>query len=325
MTGAIRIREHGGPEVLEWSTHELPSPGPGEVRVRHTAIGVNFIDVYFRTGLYPAPAMPFTPGMEGAGTVTEVGEGVSEVARGDRVAYAATPPGAYARERLIAADRLVPLPDSIDESRAAAMMLKGLTAQYLLRRCYAVRPGETILVQAAAGGVGLLLCQWARHLGARVLGTVGSREKAELARRHGCDHTILYREENLVERVAELTSGKGVAVVYDSVGRDTFMASLDCLRPLGTMVSFGQSSGAIEPLDVGVLARKGSLYLTRPTLFTYIDKRQDLLNAASELFDLVERGIINIEIGQRFPLRKADQAHRALEGRQTTGSTLLIP
>lgn len=325
MTEAIRIREHGGPEVLEWTDHDLPSPGPGEVVVRHKAIGVNFIDVYFRTGLYQAPSMPFTPGMEGAGTVIEIGKGVKEVAEGDRVAYAATPPGAYARDRLIAADRLVRLPPDIDETRAAGMMLKGLTAQYLLRRCYPVQPGETILVQAAAGGVGLLLCQWARHLGAKVLGTVGSQEKAALARHYGCDHTILYREEDLVERVAELTSGKGVAVVYDSVGRDTFSKSLDCLGPLGTMVSFGQSSGAIAPLDVGILAQKGSLYLTRPTLFTYIDKRRDLLDSADELFDLVKRDIINIEIGQRFPLREAEQAHRALEGRQTTGSTVLIP
>jgi NADPH2:quinone reductase len=286
---------------------------------------VNFIDVYFRTGLYPPPQLPFTPGMEGAGVVEAVGEGVTDLAAGDRVAYASPPPGSYAEARVIDAARLVKLPDNISEEQAAGMMLKGMTAQYLVRRSYRVQAGDTILVHAAAGGVGLIVCQWAKHLGATVIGTVGSEEKAELARAHGCDHPILYRDEDFVERVRDITGGAGVAVVYDSVGKDTFLKSLDCLRPLGMLVSFGQSSGAIEPLNVGLLAQKGSLFLTRPTLFTYVAKREDLVASANELFDVVGSGKVKIEVKQRFALAEAAEAHRALEGRRTTGSTILLP
>ncbi|HEX5077968.1 MAG TPA: quinone oxidoreductase [Geminicoccaceae bacterium] len=325
MVGMIRVHEVGGPEVLRFEQVELGRPGPGQARLRQTAIGLNFIDVYFRTGLYPAPGLPFTPGMEGAGVVEAVGDGVTEVAVGDRVAYAGAPIGAYAETRLVPADRLVRLPDGIDDRQAAAMMLKGMTAQYLLRRTFPVRPGQTILFHAAAGGVGLIACQWAKHIGARVLGTVGSDAKAELARAHGCDVTIRYDRENVVSRVRELTDGKGVAVVYDSVGKSTFEQSLDCLAPLGMLVSFGQSSGSIPPLNLGILSQKGSLYVTRPTLVTYVAARHDLLASAKELFDVVQSGAVRIQINQTFALGDAAEAHRALESRRTTGSTLLLP
>jgi NADPH2:quinone reductase len=325
MTGAIRVHEVGGPEVMRYEEVEVGDPGPGQVRIRQTAIGLNFIDVYFRTGLYPAPAVPFTPGLEGAGVVEAVGEGVSEPAVGQRVAYAAPPMGAYAQGRLHQADRLVALPEAISDEQAAAMMLKGMTAQYLLRRTFRVERGQTIVFHAAAGGVGLIACQWAKHLGATVIGTVGSDEKAELARAHGCDHPIRYDKEDLVARVRELTGGKGVLVVYDSVGQATFERSLDCLAPLGMLVSFGQSSGSIPPVNLGILSQKGSLYVTRPTLMTYTAARGDLVAAAKELFEVVASGAVRIEVNQRFPLREAAAAHRALESRKTTGSTILQP
>lgn len=325
MTHAIRVHQHGGPEVMQWAPVDLPGPGPGEALVRHSCVGVNYIDVYFRTGAYPPAQLPFTPGMEAAGVVEAVGDGVSEVAVGDRVAYAAPPPGAYAERRVIAAHQLVALPEAIADQQAAAMMLKGMTAQYLLRRTYRVQPGDTILFHAAAGGVGLIACQWAKALGATVIGTVGSAEKAELARRHGCDHPVNYNAEDFVERVREITGGEGVAAVYDSVGADTFERSLDCLRPLGVLASFGQSSGPVTSFNPALLAQKGSLYLTRPTLFTYTAKRQDLLDTAGELFRMVTDGKVAVEIHQRFPLAEAAEAHRALEGRRTTGSTVLEP
>lgn len=323
MPHAIRIHQTGGPEVLRWEDLPVGPPGPGQVHLRHTAIGLNFIDVYHRNGLYPLP-LPAVLGREGAGLVLEVGEGVSEVAPGDRVAYALEA-GAYAEERLIAADRLVMLPDGIDERQAAAMMLKGLTAHYLLRRTYRVDAKDTVLIHAAAGGVGLIACQWAKYLGATVIGTVGSEAKADLARRNGCDHTILYDREDVVARVRELTGGRGVPVVYDSVGQATFERSLDCLTPLGLLVSFGQASGPVPPLPIGRLAEKGSLFLTRPTLATYVRDRPELLGAAAELFDVVRRGAVRVEIGQSYALRDAAQAHTELEARRTTGSTLLEP
>ncbi len=322
MASAIRIHEIGGPEVLEWEEVSVAEPGPGEVRLRHAAVGLNFIDVYFRTGVYGAE-VPFTPGLEASGVVEALGDGVSDVSVGDRVAYAAPPAGAYAEERLMPADRVVKVPDEISDEVAAAMMLKGMTAQYLLRRTYRVKAGDTILFHAAAGGVGLIACQWAKHLGATVIGTVGSDEKAELAAAHGCDHPIVYTRENFVERVKSITDGEGVPVVYDSVGQDTFMNSLDCLSPLGSMVIFGQSSGPVPPLDVGLLAAKGSLFLTRPSLMAYTAKRDDLEASAQELFEVVRAGAVRLEINQRFPLRQAAEAHRALEARQTTGSTIL--
>jgi NADPH2:quinone reductase len=321
----IRVHEIGGPEVLRFEDIEVGAPGPGQVRLRQTAIGLNFIDVYFRTGLYPVPGLPFTPGLEGAGVVEAIGDGVTEVKVRDRVAYAAPPIGAYAETLLMQADRLVVLPDGISDQQAAAMMLKGMTAQYLLRRTFRVEPGQTILFHAAAGGVGLIACQWAKHLGARVLGTVGSETKAELARAHGCDEPIRYDRDDVAARVRELTDGKGVPVVYDSVGQSTFETSLDCLAPLGTLVAFGQSSGNIPPVNLGILSQKGSLYVTRPTLMTYTAARADLLASAKELFEVVQSGAVKIEINQTFALRDVADAHRALEGRQTTGSTLLLP
>ena len=323
-THAIRIHQPGGPEVMVWEAVDVPAPAPGQVTIRHTAVGLNYIDVYHRTGLYPAP-LPFTPGLEGAGLVEAVGEGVTELKVGDRVAYANPPLGAYAEARVMPADRLVKIPDGISDRTAAAMMLQGMTAQYLLRRTYPVKKGDTILIHAAAGGVGLLVCQWAKHLGATVIGTVGSEDKADLARKHGCDHPILYKTEDFVARVKDITGGEGVPVVYDSVGADTFLKSLDCLRPLGMMVSFGQSSGKVEPLDTGLLAAKGSLFLTRPSLMAYTAKRSDLVESAAELFEVVEKGVVKVEINQTYPLREAAQAHRDLEGRKTTGSTLLLP
>ena len=325
MPRAIRIHQYGGPEVLRWEEVEVGDPGPGQLRVRHAAVGLNYIDVYHRTGLYPLPSLPWTLGMEGAGRVEAVGEGVTEFKIGDRVAYASPPVGAYAEVRLIPADRVVALPDAIDERTAAAMMLQGMTAQYLLRRTYRVQPGDTILLHAAAGGVGLIASQWARHLGATVIGTVGSDEKAELARAHGCHHVIVYSRENFVERVREITGGQGVAAVYDSVGQATFMGSLDCLRPLGMMVSFGNASGPVPPFEPGILAAKGSLFLTRPTLMTYTAKRADLLASATELFEAVVDGAVKIEVRQTYPLAETAQAHRDLEARQTTGSTVLLP
>lgn len=325
MAKAIVMHTTGGPEVLKWEDYNPGAPGQGEALIRHEAIGLNFIDIYHRTGLYPLPKLPAVPGMEGAGIVEEVGEGVSEVAKGDRVAYAGVPPGAYAQLRVIPAHRLVKIPQSISTETAAAMMLQGMTARYLLYGCYQVKAGDTILIQAAAGGVGTIVCQWAKHLGATVIGTVGSEEKAEKARQHGCDHPILYRTEDFVARVKEITDGRGIDVVYDSVGKATFMKSLDCLRPMGMMVSFGQSSGNVDPLDLGVLSAKGSLFLTRPSLMAYTAKREDLLDHARDLFEVVEKGAVEIEINQRYPLAEAEQAHRALEERKTTGSTLLIP
>jgi NADPH2:quinone reductase len=324
MVHAIRFHQPGGPEVLTWEEIEVGDPGPGQVRLRQTAIGLNFIDTYHRTGLYPLPSMPAIPGLEGAGVVEAVGSGVS-LQVGDRVAYAGGPVGAYAEVRLMPADRLVPLPSWIDDKQAAAMMLQGMTAQFLLRSCHPVQPGETILVHAAAGGVGLILCQWARKLGATVIGTVGSDEKAELAREHGCTHPIVYTRENFVERVKEITDGDGVPVVYDSVGKDTFMNSLDCLRPRGLMVLFGQSSGSVPPVDLGILAAKGSLYVTRPTLFVYTAKRDDLMTSAADLFDAVHSGDVKIDVRQTFALKDAADAHRALHSRATMGSTVLLP
>ncbi len=322
MSSAIRIREIGGPEVLEWQEVTVGEPGAGDVRLRHSAVGLNFIDVYFRTGAYGAD-LPFTPGLEASGVIEALGEGVSSLRVGDHVAYAAPPAGAYSEARLMPADRLVKLPEGVSDELAAAMMLKGMTAQYLLRRAYRVKAGDTILFHAAAGGVGLIACQWAKHLGATVIGTVGNDEKAELAAAHGCDYPIVYTRENFVERVKAITAGEGVPVVYDSVGKDTFMDSLDCLRPLGSMVIFGQSSGPVPPLEVGLLAAKGSLFLTRPTLMTYTARREDLVTTADELFQVVRTGAVRLEINQRFPRREAADAHRALEARQTTGSTIL--
>lgn len=322
-THAVRIHQTGGPEALSWDEIELGSPAANEVLLRQTAVGLNFIDTYHRTGLYPLP-LPATLGREAAGVIEAVGDDVTELKVGDRVAYALEP-GAYCERRLLAADRLVRLPEGVADEVAAAMMLKGLTAQYLLRRSYPLHEGETILLHAAAGGVGLIACQWAKALGATVIGTVGTEAKAELAKAHGCDHTILYGEEDFVARVKEITHGAGVPVVYDSVGADTFAGSLDCLAPLGTLVSFGQSSGPVAPFNIGLLASKGSLSLTRPTLATYIARRDDLVTAADELFELVKSGAVKIEIGHRYPLKETAQAHRDLEARRTSGSTILIP
>jgi NADPH2:quinone reductase len=322
---AIRIYEYGGPDVFKWEDFDPGDPGPGQVRVRHEAVGLNFIDVYHRTGLYPLPGLPAIPGMEGAGIVRALGRDVTEVTVGDRVAYAGLPPGAYAHERLIPAHRLVKIPDAISTRQAAAMMLQGMTARYLLFGCYRVKAGDTILIHAAAGGVGLIVCQWARHLGARVIGTAGSPEKADMAREHGCEHPILYNQENFAERVKEITQGRGVDVVYDSVGRATFMKSLDCIRPMGTLVSFGQSSGPVPPVDIGILSARGSLFLTRPSLMTYTARREDLLAHAADLFEVVQKGYVKISVGRTYALSEAAQAHRDLEARKTTGSSVLIP
>jgi NADPH:quinone reductase len=325
MTHAIRIHETGGPEVMRWESIEVGDPGPGEVRLRQTAVGLNFIDVYFRTGLYPLPSMPGVLGMEAAGVVEAVGEGVSTLSEGDRVAYATPPPGAYAEARIMPAARLVKLPDNIEEKTAAAMMLRGMTAHYLLRRIHRVEAGDKILIQAAAGGVGLIACQWAKHLGATVIGTVGSDEKAEIARAHGCDHPIVYTREDFVARVREITGGEGVAAVYDSVGKDTFMGSLDCLRPRGMMVTFGNASGPVPPFEPILLSKKGSLFLTRPTLFHYTSTPEDLAWASGDLFEVVGSGAVRIEINQTYALKDAAQAHWDLEGRKTTGSSVLLP
>ena len=325
MAKAIRIHELGEPDVLRWEDVPVDSPGPGEVRLRQTAVGLNFIDTYHRTGLYPVGELPAVLGMEGAGVVEEVGPEVSEFELGNRVAYATAPAGAYIQERVIPARYLIQLPETISDRQASALMLKGLTTQYLVRGSHRVKEGDTILIHAAAGGVGLLVCQWASHLGATVIGTVGTDEKAELARSHGCHHTILYRSEDFVERVRDLTEGRGVRAVYDSVGKDTFQGSLDCLQPLGVMVSFGQASGPVPPFDILQLAAKGSLFLTRPSLMNYAARREDLLSNARELFEVVEKGAVKIEINQTYPLQEAAQAHRDLEGRKTTGATVLLP
>ncbi len=325
MVHAVTIHAHGGPEVLSWETYDPGIPGPGEVRVIHEAVGLNFIDVYHRTGLYPLPSLPAVIGLEGAGIVDRVGEGVDEFKRGDRIAYAGVPPGAYAEVRCIPAHRLVRLPDTISTREAAAMMLQGMTARYLLKGCFHVGPETRLLIHAAAGGVGSLVCQWARHLGAVSIGTVGSEEKARLAKENGCNHTILYREQDLAAAVKEITDGQGVDVVYDSVGRSTFMQSLDCLRPMGVMVSFGQSSGPVDPIDTGLLAQKGSLFLTRPSLLHYTAKRADLLSHARDLFEVITSGTVRIRIGQEYALQDAATAHRDLEARKTTGSSILLP
>lgn len=325
MAKAIVMHETGGPEVLKWEDFDPGDPKDGEVLVRHEAVGLNFIDVYHRTGLYPLPALPAVPGMEGAGVVEAVGAGVTEFKPGDRVAYAGVPPGAYAQVRTIPAHRLVALPGEISFQQGAAMMLQGMTARYLLRGCYDVGKGTWILIHAAAGGVGTIVCQWAKHLGARVIGTAGSKEKAKSAAAHGCDHPIVYSEEDFAERVREITDGRGVDVVYDSVGQPTFEKSLDCLRPMGTMVTFGQSAGPVPPLDLKVLAGKGSLFLTRPSLMNYTAKREDLVAHAADLFEVVKNGAVKIEIQQTYPLSEAARAHADLESRKTTGSTILLP
>jgi NADPH2:quinone reductase len=321
MTNAIRIHQTGGPEALKWEQVEVGDPGPDEVKLRQEAAGLNYIDVYHRTGLYPQQ-LPFTPGVEGAGVVEAVGAEVTDLNPGDRVAYAG-PIGGYAEERLIAADRLVKLPDSVSTEHAAGMMLQGMTAHMLLRKVHRVEAGETILIHAAAGGVGLIVCQWAKALGATVIGTVSTDEKAELARAHGCDHPIVYTRDDFVTEVERITGGKKLPVVYDSVGKDTFMRSLDCLRPRGLMVTFGNASGPVDPVEPGLLAQKGSLFLTRPTLFSYVAARDELETAARELFEVVENGSVKIAIKQRYALKDAAQAHRDLEARKTTGSTIL--
>ena len=323
MPHAMRIYEHGGPEKLRWEEVQVGAPGEGQVLVRSTAVGLNFIDTYQRSGLYPMP-LPFTPGSEGAGVVEAVGPKVKEFKVGDRVAYAG-PPGAYAEVLLRPAARLVKIPAGVDDRTAAAMMLKGMTSQYLLRRTYRVQKGDTILMHAAAGGVGQILCQWAKALGATVIGTVGSDEKVALAKKAGCKHVIVTSREKIVERVKEITKGKGVPVVYDGVGKDTFMDSLDCLAPLGLLASFGNASGAVTQFNPGVLAQKGSLFLTRPTLMSYTATREDLVKSAAELFSMVKSRKVKILINQTYPLRDAAQAHRDLESRKTTGSTVLIP
>ena len=324
MTRAIRVHAYGGPEVLQAEDITVGSPGRGEVKLRQTAIGLNYIDVYLRTGLYPQPMMPFIPGMEGAGVVTEVGAGVTDLKAGDRVAYAG-PAGGYAEERLIAADRLVPLPAGIDDKTAAAMMLQGMTVEYLLNRTFKVGPTTTLLLHAAAGGIGLMACQWARDLGATLIGTVGSPEKAALALAHGATHVINTRTENFVTRVKEITGGRLCDVAYDSIGKDTYMGSLDCLKPRGLLVAFGQSSGAIPPFDLAILNQKGSLYVTRPALGAYVGKREELLATANALFQMVATGKVKIEVNQTYPLSRAADAHRDLEARKTTGSTVLLP
>ena len=323
MTKAIRIHAPGGPEAMQWDDVPTPEPGPGEALIRQDAVGLNYIDVYFRTGLYKAASLPLTLGMEGAGSVAAVGPDVRDVSPGDRVAYAGAI-GAYATARVIAADRLVKLPDGIDTRTGAAMMLQGMTAQYLIRRTYKVKAGDTILVHAAAGGVGLILCQWAKHLGATVIGVVSTEAKAELARTHGAAHIVI-GHANLPAEVKRITGGAMVPVVYDSVGRDTFLPSLDSLAPLGLMASYGNASGPVPPVDLSILAAKGSLFLTRPTLATYTAKRADLEATANDLFDVVLKGAVKIEVNQTFPLKDAAEAHRALEARKTTGSTVLLP
>lgn len=324
MSKAYRLHTTGGPEVLHWEEVEIGAPGPGEARVRHEACGLNMVDVYYRTGLYHTP-LPSGIGVEGAGIVEAVGAGVTHVKPGDRVAYAGGPLGAYSEVRLMPADRLCVLPEGISTEQGAAMMLKGMTVQYLVRQTYRVQPGDTVLFHAAAGGVGLIACRWLKALGAVVIGTAGSEEKCRLAREHGADYCINYRSENFVERVKHITNGEGVPVVYDSVGRETFMDSLDCLRPLGMMVTFGNASGPVPPLDLSILSAKGSLFITRPSLFAYAAKRESLEKMAAELFEMVLSGKVTIEIGRRYPLADAGQAHTDLVARKTTGASILLP
>ncbi len=323
MVHAIRIHQHGGPEVMVWEEVDVGEPGEGQVRLKHRAIGLNYIDTYHRSGLYKI-TLPTVLGMEGAGEVTAVGPGVTDLKVGDRVAYA-SPMGAYAEERLIPADRVVKIPDNIDDRTAAAMMLQGMTVRYLLKETYKVGPGTTMLLHAAAGGVGLIACQWAKHLGATIIGTAGSPEKVKLAQDHGCTHVINYRTEDFVARTKEITNGRGVDVVYDSVGKDAYPANLDCLKPRGLWVNFGNSSGPVPNFDILILSLKGSLYATRPTLGTYTASREDLVASANDLFDVVGRGIVKINVNQTYALKDAAQAHRDLEARKTTGSTILIP
>jgi NADPH2:quinone reductase len=325
MVAAVRVHKVGGPEVLTYEDVTLPAPGPGQIRVKQHAAGINFIDAYFRMGAYPAPGgLPFIAGNEGAGEIVELGAGVTEFKQGERVAYVSGP-GCYAAERVLPADRAVKLPANISFEQAAAMMLKGMTVEYLVRRTFKVEKGQTVLMHAAAGGVGLILCQWDNHLGANVIGTVGSKEKAELARANGCHHTILYRDEDFVARVKEITGGKLCDVVYDGIGKTTFPGSLDCLRPLGMFVSFGASSGQIDAFNINLLQFKGSLFATRPTLNTYAAKREDLLAIAGDLFAVVGSGAVKIPINQKYALRDAAKAHRDLEGRATTGCSILVP
>ena len=321
MTKAIRIHEHGGPDVLTWEEVDVGDPGAGEIRVRHNAVGLNFIDVYHRTGLYKLP-LPSGIGLEAAGVVEAVGDGVDDLKAGDRVAYGTGPLGAYSQARVMPAAIAVKIPDGVADETAAAMMLQGMTVEYLLCRTFPVQKGQTILFHAAAGGVGLIACQWAKAIGATVIGTVGSDEKAEIAKAHGCDHPIVYTREKFVDRVKEITDGQGVPVVYDSIGKDTFMDSLDCLAPLGYMVNFGSASGPPDPLDLGLLGPKGSLFVTRPTLMTYCAKREDLVMSAGRLFEMIQSGKVKIEINQTYPLSDAAQAHTDLEARKTTGSTI---
>ncbi len=323
MSKAIRIHKVGGPENMVWEEVDAGKPGPGQVLVKHTAVGLNYIDVYHRTGLYPLPGYPVVLGKEAAGIVQELGAGVTSLKPGDRVAHIEM--GSYSEQRVFAAERMVRVPEGISDQQAAAMMLKGLTTQYLVRRTYKVQRGDVVLVHAAAGGVGLILTQWAKHLGATVIGIAGSEAKAALAKAHGCDHVILYTREDFLARVKEITGGAGVHVVYDSVGKDTFARSLDCLRPLGMIVLYGQASGPVPPFDIAELMRKGSLFLTRPTLVTYAAKSEDLQAGAAELFDVVKKGAVKIEVRQTYALKDAAQAHRDLEARKTTGSTVLLP
>jgi NADPH2:quinone reductase len=322
MTHAIRVHETGGPDVMKWEEIDTPSPGPGEVLVKHSAVGLNYIDVYFRTGVYPAPHLPFIPGFEGAGVVEAVGEGVNDFRPGDRVCYGTSPIGAYAEHRIMPVHHLLRLPDGIDETTAAAMMLQGMTVEYLIKRVAPVKKGDTVLFHAAAGGVGLIACQWLNYLGVEVIGTVGSAEKAELAKAHGAAHTINYRTENFVERVKEITGGKGVRHAYDSVGKDTFMDTLDCVAPFGVAATFGNASGPIEPFNPAILGPKGSLYVCRPTLFTFAADRKILESMANNLFEVVIKGAVKIEVNQTYALKDAVQAHTDLEGRKTTGSTV---
>lgn len=325
MTKAIVMHSTGGGDVLSWEECDPGNPQDGEVRIEHEAVGLNYIDVYHRTGLYPLPELPAIPGMEGAGVVVEIGDGVRDLSVGDRVAYAGVPVGAYSQSRCMPADRLVRVPEAISLKVAAAMMLQGMTVRYLLKGCFHVRSDSLILIHAAAGGVGLIMCQWARSLGATVIGTVGSTEKAALAQKNGCSHTVLYDDEDFVEAVNDVTGGKGVDVVYDSVGQTTFDKSLQCLRPMGTMVSFGQSSGPVPPFELGKLAARGSLFLTRPSLMHYTAAREDLLAHAADLFEVVGSGAVSIKIGGEYPLADAARAHADLEKRKTSGSSILIP
>lgn len=324
MAHAVRIHDYGGPEALSWGVVEVGDPGPGEARIRQTAVGLNYIDVYHRTGLYKLAGLPAIIGMEGAGAVEALGDGVSDLKIGDRVTYAGVL-GGYAAERLISADRLVKIPNTIDDATAAAMMLQGMTVRYLLREAYPCTAETVLLFHAAAGGVGLIACQWAKAIGATMIGTVGSDEKAPLAKENGCRHVVNYRTEDFVARVREITGGEGCDVVYDSIGMDTFPASLDCLKPKGMWVSFGNSSGPVPPFDIGILSAKGSLFATRPLLMTYTARRADLLANADELFDMVAKGAIKIPVSRTYALKEAGQAHRDLEARKTTGSIVLLP